>query len=307
MTGSTTLCADIDLNHKPWIGMVLGKSATFDGGKHTISNILVTEHVLSENGRYTPEACVGLFAATKKSSVIKDITVDGFKAEDAGANAKWIGALVGYSYGTASYSNCQAKNVTIESDKENSYRIGGLIGFIGSGTGVAVAIDNCSVDAITIKGSYSLGGFIGTIQGNATEAVTISSCGANNITIKQNANSSALNGKGSSSAKEYAGNLSKFIGDTGSATITLTDCTVDAAFTTDELESFGYNHINGANGEVWKLQDATSPLIPAQAGGSITIGSDKMVAGTNYNLFTLIKSGSNDAEGYDKTDGSWAD
>lgn len=309
MTATTTLCADIDLNNKPWIGMVLGENAAFDGGKHTISNVLITEHVLNETSIYTPAACVGLFAATKKGSTIKDITVDGFRAEGAGADAKWSGALVGYSYGTTSYTDCHAENVTIESNSADAYRIGGLIGFIGSGSGKEVAVSKCSVNTVTIKGGHSLGGFIGTIQGNATETVTISNCTAKTIAIIQNANSCALNGNGATSAKDYAGNLSKFIGDTGNSatTITLTECSVDAKFTEAELTTLGYNSINGTNGEVWKLQDATSPLIPAQAAGSITIGNNKMVAGTDYNRFTLIKSGSNNAEGYEKTEGAWAD
>ena len=68
---------------------------------------------------------------------------------------------MGYSYGTTSYENCHAKNVKIESNSADAYRIGGLIGFIGkmSGTDKAVTLKGCSASNVTIKGSFSIGGW----------------------------------------------------------------------------------------------------------------------------------------------------
>ena len=57
----------------------------------------------------------------------------------------------GTSYGTTSYENCHAKNVKIESNSADAYRIGGLIGFIGkmSGTDKAVTLKGCSASNVT--------------------------------------------------------------------------------------------------------------------------------------------------------------
>ena len=311
MTGNVTLCADIDMKQQPWIGMVLGENAVFDGANHTISNIRVDNFVLSEQSKYTPNACVGLVAATKPGSQIKNITIDGFEVTGNGADAKWSGALVGYSYGTTSYENCHAKNVKIESNSADAYRIGGLIGFIGkmSGTDKAVTLKGCSASNVTIKGSFSIGGLVGTVQGSADR--TFNNCDVDNIKLSVNENSSAKYGAFSSDfygPKVWSGYMSKFIGDinlVGTVTID-SDCSVDASFTEENLKSFGYGDIadytyaKDASQEVinaavsaakhYSLADATSPFIPAQVdGGTITVNSTTLVKGTDYNRFTLIR------------------
>lgn len=312
MTGTVTLCADIDMKQHPWIGMVLGESAVFDGGKHTISNIRVDDFILSEQGKYTPNACVGLFAATKPGSQIKNITIDGFEVTGNGADAKWSGALVGYSYGTTLYESCHAKNVKIESNSADAYRIGGLIGFIGkmSGTDNAVTLNGCSASVITIKGSFSIGGLVGTVQGNANR--TFNNCDVDNIKLSVNEKSSAIHGALSGNfygPKPWSGYMSKFIGDINledGTVIIDNNCSVDASFTETELNSFGYGDVaeytyaKDASQEVinaavaaakhYSLADATSSFIPAQVdGGTITVNSTTLAKGTDYNRFTLIK------------------
>lgn len=67
-----TLCTDIDLNHKPWIGMVLQGEKAFEGNNHTVSNLTIQKFVLDQQQtQYTPNACIGLFAAAYKNSTIK--------------------------------------------------------------------------------------------------------------------------------------------------------------------------------------------------------------------------------------------
>lgn len=122
VNASTSLHADIDLNSKPWMGMVLGSGFTFDGQSHTVKNVLIRQFALDEQSIYTPNAAVGLFASTKMDSEIKNITIDGFSVEGSAASAKWVGSLVGYSYGTKAYVNCQAKNVNIISESADVYR-----------------------------------------------------------------------------------------------------------------------------------------------------------------------------------------
>lgn len=314
---NTTLHCNVNLQNNPWIGMVLNKDVTFDGGNHTVSNIKITEHVLNEQSIYTPEACVGLFAATKPNSVIKSTKVDGFSVEGNGADAKWIGALVGYSYGTKEYKDCSAKNVNIQSDGFNAYRIGGLIGFIASvttadGGDVAVTVTNSSAENVTIKGGFSLGGLVGTIQGSTLR--TFEGCKVESIKLLMNANSCALTGAFSNKTfygpKDYVGNMSKFIGDIASS-VTITSCTCNESFTAEELQAFGYNDFLDytyqkgetaeatetnrttalANAKHYSLKDATSPFIPAVVGNGkkITIDSTVLTDGTNYNCFTEIQ------------------
>lgn len=314
------LYTDIDLANKPWVGMVLGETFIFEGVKHkevapVISNVLVTEHALTETSIYTPEACVGLFAVTKRNSQIKYITVDGFKSQDKGADAKWSGALVGYSYGTTLYEGCTAKNVTIQSDALMAYRIGGLIGFIGNAPGndtdLAVEVKDCHAENVTIKGGFCLAGLVGSIQGSANR--TFTGCTTSGVDLAIPETSAALKGAWSGSTfyapyRWWAGYMSLFVGEINmSKTVTFTDCVAkDAAFTPEKLTSFGYDDIADysygknatqeaidaaiANAKHYKLADSKSKLLPACVDkGTVVVGGKELASGADYNLFTKIQ------------------
>lgn len=320
MNADAKLCCDINLNSQPWLGMVLGENAIFDGGNHTISNVKITSHVVNEADINSTESCVGLFAATLTGSQIKDIEISGFNA--TGVDAKWCGALVGYSRGTTLYSNCKATDVTIKSEKANAFRIGGLIGFIGGtgGSDPAVVIDHCSASKVDLQGSYSIGGLVGTIQGSGARTIQNSQV-VEPVKIALNDASCALHGgfihrPSTKTAtyyapKEYVGNVGKFIGDLASS-ITLTDNTVPARFTAGELTAFGFDKVIEGNAVkkenvealtdeikkemksslvptgTYSLEDAKSGLIPAQTSAeiTITIGGATLTSGNDYNLFT---------------------
>lgn len=327
MNASAKLCCDINLNNMPWLGMILGENTIFDGGNHKISNVKVKSYVLSEESIYSKEACAGLFAATKPGSQIKDIEIEKFTSEETGLDAKWCGALVGYSRGTTLYSNCKASNVTIKSNSSNAYRVGGLIGLIGKagGTDLDVTVEGCSAEKVTITGAYSLGGLIGTIQGSAKR--TITNCSVTEpITIEQNAASSAITGSFSYNSatqkaiyyapKEYVGNVCKLIGDLA-CSITFSNMNESSvtAFTSEQLTKFGFDRIQVGNytkenvseltdavkeemkNEALKtatyvsLQDATTPFIPAQTTNKITIvvNGNTLKEGTDFNRFTPIE------------------
>lgn len=315
------LYADIDLGNKPWVGMVLGENCLFEGVKHkevapVISNVLVTEHALTETSIYTPEACVGLFAVTKRNSQIKYITVDGFKSQDKGADAKWSGALVGYSYGTTLYEGCTAKNVTIQSEALMAYRIGGLIGFIGNAPGkemdLTVEVKDCHAENVTIKGGFCLAGLVGSIQGGANR--TFIGCTTSGVDLAIPKTSSALEGAWSGSTfyapyKWWAGYMSLFVGEINmGGTVTFTSCEAkDAAFTSEKLTSFGYDDIADysygkdatqeaidaaiAGAKHYKLADSQSKLLPACVDrGTVVVGDKTLVDGEDYNLFTKIQN-----------------
>lgn len=315
---SINLYADIDLTNKPWVGMVLGESCHFEGVKRgaaapVISNVLVTEHALTETSIYTPEACVGLFAATKRNSQIKYITVDGFKSQDKGADAKWSGALVGCSYGTTLYEGCTAKNVTIQSDALMAYRIGGLIGFIlktSKTDDLAVIVKDCHAENVTIKGGFCLAGLVGSIQGQADR--TFIDCTTSGVSLTIPETSPALKGAWSDPTFyapyfNWAGYMSLFVGEINmGGIVTFTNCEAkDAAFTPEKLTSFGYDDIADysygknatqeaidaaiANAKHYKLEDSKNKLLPACVDkGTVVVGEKELVSGEDYNLFTKL-------------------
>ena len=182
---------------------------TFDGGKHTISNLNMSQYLLNQQATiYTPEACIGLFAAVYGNAAIKDITLDRVTIEpSAEKSPKWVGSLVGYSKGTGTtYTNCIAKNVKILTKGTNSFRVGGLIGYIekNKGTSDATAtLTGCKVETANIAASFSYGGLVGSLY----DSVTFTDCHTSNITL-------ALNGDCTSNL----GYVSKFIGDVANNT-----------------------------------------------------------------------------------------
>lgn len=220
---TTTLYADINLAGKPWLGMVIdGK--TFNGQNHTISNLNLSQYILNQQEtQFTPQACIGLFAAVYGAATIKNITLDTVTIRpDASASPKWVGALVGYSRGNVTnYENCIAKKVDIFTHGKASYRVGGLIGYIeacGAAASTATAVlKDCKVEGATIAASFSYGGLIGSMYDSAT----LENCSTTGITLNLNGDCDTY------------GYVSNFIGDiansgTKSRTVIIKNCTTDA-------------------------------------------------------------------------------
>ena len=220
--GTTTLYADIDLAGKPWLGMVIdGK--TFDGQNHTISKLNMSQYILNQQEtKFTPQACIGLFAAVYGTATIKNITLDTVTIRpDASVSPKWVGALVGYSRGNVTnYENCIAKNVDIFTQGKSSYRVGGLIGYIeacGAADNTATAVlKGCKVEGATIAASFSYGGLVGSMYDSAT----FEDCSTSGITL-------SLNGE-----CDTYGYVSNFIGDIANngskrRTVIIKNCTTE--------------------------------------------------------------------------------
>lgn len=221
---TTTLYADVDLADKPWLGMVIN-GKTFNGNNHTIKNLNMSQYIMNQQEtKYTPQACIGLFAAVYGAATIKDITLDKVTIRpDASVSPKWVGALVGYSRGNVTkYENCIAKNVDIFTHGANSYRVGGLIGYIeadGAAANTATAtLKGCKVEGATIAASFGYGGLVGSMY----DSVTLEDCSTQNITLGLN-NECFYN----------YGYVSGFIGDiansgTKARTVIIKNCTTDA-------------------------------------------------------------------------------
>lgn len=237
---TTTLYADIDLAGKPWLGMVIkGKTAseptieekTFDGNGHTVSNLNMSQYILNQQETtYTPQACIGFFAAVYGGVTVKDITLDHVTIRPAAPSSpKWVGSLVGYSNGNVTtYKNCVAKNVDIFTHGASSYRVGGLIGYIeecGALENTATAIlTDCKVEGATIAASFSYGGLIGSMY----DSVTLKNCSTSNITLNLN-----------NECDNTYGYVSNFIGDiandgTKKRTVIIEGCKTDELTSADE-------------------------------------------------------------------------
>lgn len=227
---TTTLYADIDLADKPWLGMVI-KGKTFDGNGHTVSNLNMSQYILNQQQTtYTPQACIGFFAAAYGAVTIKDITLDHVTIRPAAPSSpKWVGSLVGYSRGNVTtYENCVAKNVDIFTHGVSSYRVGGLIGYIeadGATENTATAVlTGCKVEGATIAASFSYGGLIGSMY----DSVTLKNCSTSGITLNLN-----------NECDNTYGYVSNFIGDIANAgnkkrTVSIENCKTDALTPEDE-------------------------------------------------------------------------
>lgn len=227
---TTTLYADIDLADKPWLGMVI-KEKTFDGNGHTVKNLNMSQYILNQQETiYTPQACIGFFAAVYGVVTIKDITLDHVTIRPAAPSSpKWVGSLVGYSNGNVTtYKNCVAKNVDIFTHGASSYRVGGLIGYIeecGALANTATAtLTDCKVEGATIAASLSYGGLIGSMY----DSVTLKNCSTSNIILSLN-----------NECDNSYGYVSNFIGDianegTKERTVIIEDCKTDELTPEDE-------------------------------------------------------------------------
>lgn len=201
MDYTARLINDINLNGHPWVGAVI-KNATFNGNNKTIYNLNIEKFVMNQQGTiYSPDACVGLFAAAYEGAKIKNLTLDGVTISNTTGSPKWVGSLVGYSYGAVEYTNCVAKNVNITISGANSYRVGGLIGYIEGyykdNDPTKVKLTGCEVHDATIAASYSYGGLVGSMFDSAT----FTDCKTSGITLNLNDNPG------------WHGYVSNFIGD----------------------------------------------------------------------------------------------
>ena len=158
---TVVLTNDIDLANVDWTpisdgckvaGDGLGEcfSGTFDGGNHTISNMTV------EGKGY-----VGLFATavgTIKNVKMRNVSVKG---------TTFVGAVIGYIYGTIENCHVDGGNVTavLDEDDNNGNNVGGIVGFVGEGKGV---VTGNSVKNLNVTAYRTVGGIAGRVLSSTT-------------------------------------------------------------------------------------------------------------------------------------------
>ena len=177
-----TLAADIDLEDREWTPIGYGGKTfkgTFDGGKHTISNLVIDQPRRSnvglfgytENGevknftlnnaKVTGYLEVGAVAGTPYTSKYTDIAVAGLIEVNGFA-------YVGGALGKNAYAD--VTNVDITGDtgsyvnaESGIYRtyVGGLIGFMGEGSHT---VSNCDVKIDVMGSTCDVGGILGILH-----------------------------------------------------------------------------------------------------------------------------------------------
>lgn len=152
----------------------------FDGGNHTISNV-ITEEVAANSAN-----SVGFFATIGWNAVVKDVR---FIHMDVRGHYR-TGAVVGLAYGSSSsIINCYVDDAYVESTPraggdaywENGNNAGGIVGqFYADGS-----VENCFVRNSTIRGYRTVGGIIGSSYYSSDFYGDVPKCVNNKVTDVQ--------------------------------------------------------------------------------------------------------------------------
>ena len=204
------LAADIDFKGAVYT-IEKASGLEFDGQGHKLSNYKV------ENTQTAGLICDAI------SVTVRNLTVEGatVRALDDGSGNAYAGALVGRSYGTIVFDNCQTVNSTVEGINkvggmigfvaenrleatdckvigctisniditEESGQTGGFAGYLGSLYSSTCSFTNCSVEDTEInvymnRNDRTISKFIGCFQGDqATDIVSIDNCSVKDVTL----------------------------------------------------------------------------------------------------------------------------
>ncbi|MBQ4598952.1 MAG: hypothetical protein IJB19_03480 [Clostridia bacterium] len=159
MSGNFCLMADLDLTDKTF-SSITSFSGLFDGNGHTISGLSTTN---------------GLFA-TATNARIYDLTVAGTVGEEDSTATK-VGGIVGNSTLTAG-EYLYISGCTNMCTVTGSQYVGGIVGYVGDGSGTAT-ITECR-NAGAVKATYSggkcyVGGIVSYVYGTK-DTHTVSAC-----------------------------------------------------------------------------------------------------------------------------------
>ena len=239
------LMADLDMSEHEWTPIKTWGSGnfTFDGNGHEISGLNIDAEGDS----------VGFIGTNSANWTISNLT---FVDPQISATEKFIGTLFGYQYGHVVLNNVDVKGGYIEGRNHFSIRIGGLIGFSVTNDGATLAMTDCDVDGVTIRGYHNLAGLVGTV---IEPDATMDNCtSTNNKFILTNAKQTTATEsawwpfdanayKEGASIKTnctHSGNTSEYVGR--------------SVATVDEL----VNAVKGAaKGEIFNIAEGTYPVV----------------------------------------------
>jgi len=160
---------DIDMQGDTLVTIV-SYEKTFDGGGHTISNLVIKS--LPENSNYR----CGLFAKGN-GELIKDLTLSHVTLVHTATNASILcmGALCAEPNGTVTISNCTVDIDTIlMAPISSTLHCGGIVGKTSNNTTITscdITLHGCDLSQ---EGRINWGGFIGSVSTNKTIRITSS-------------------------------------------------------------------------------------------------------------------------------------
>jgi len=161
------LANNVDLENKAWRTIGTSSATAFAGTFDGNGKTVSNLLVETENG------FGGLFGYVLGSATISNIELNNVTINGTGSNANRVGAAVGYSNGAATISNVNVTGL-IQISADGLY-VGGVVGQTTSGK-----ITNCSV--VGEDGSYIKSGrWVGGISGYDNGAYKMSNCHVENI------------------------------------------------------------------------------------------------------------------------------
>ncbi|PWM45314.1 MAG: hypothetical protein DBX47_04565 [Clostridiales bacterium] len=189
---------------------------TFDGNGYTVSNLTidrekelqglfsklgngaVVENININGATLKTDSRTGVIAGQAEGSVIRDssITNVNFDFNDSDKIRNCIGGFVGKSY-NAEYKNLKLNEFYMINDNGKGpwnmrMNIGGITGFLDSGSIVDVNVDNIKIhaaaDNVLETGAYYIvmrvGGVAGEIQNSSTKEMTVDNCTVTDLDFK---------------------------------------------------------------------------------------------------------------------------
>ncbi len=153
------LMNDINLNNAKWtpIGACNTPAyfqGTFDGQGYTVYGLNVDNS--QDEYQFSTSGLFGWIDAGK--ATIKNVNINGATVK----GSHWTGALVGYM--TGSVINCSVSNSTVTcynvNDDANGDKVGGLIGFVNSGS---IEVSGNTVSNVIISGYRDVAGLVGFV------------------------------------------------------------------------------------------------------------------------------------------------
>jgi len=260
---------------------------TFDGNNKTIKNLSITG-VEGEN--------VGLFRCLD-GGTITQLTLDGCTII-GGNSSSVIGGIVGYVSNNGTVSECIVQNNSSISSNTSSQNpiVGGIVGYLGSGT-----ITNCIFQNSHVNAESSLGGAVSSPNVNAGGIVGKASGTVSNCQVKGTAEISAIY----SIAEKENTKAGAIIGDNMWATLSENayDYSVKTKVqnsTSTELTTYsGYTQRgigSSSSDEIGKVELAGTKTVTINVPDVVGNGGCNAVEGTYYKFVEpnyYVLSGSN--------------
>ena len=206
--------------------------STFDGGNHTISDLLV---------EVTSEYRGGLFGNVGDVT-IKDLIISGASTN---STSSYIGALAGYMSGSCTVSNVHIKDYSVNSPI--SYGVGGFVGQIWTeDASDRFEFIGCSTENVDVTGYANVGGIWGTSTGSKG-TIGIYNCSLNGTVDTINVNGGICGGYGNSAPVEIIGLTHSDLAIKGKTSNTFVAHTTTSA-NSQEFADSKYEAIQGEDG-----------------------------------------------------------